>query len=150
MKRIPELRDLSDDHHVALVVAQHCKRASRPDSEVTPEQIWEQVLETFSSHLEPHFQIEEAHLLPALCAIGETSLADKIREDHAALRGLRDTSPPSLVLVQRFGELLESHVRFEERQVFESTQDRLPERALVAIAQACRSLPRTCPTALRV
>ena len=88
MKRIPELRDLSDDHHVALVVAQHCKRASRPDSEVTPEQIWGQVLETFSSHLEPHFQIEEAHLLPALCAIGETSLADKIREDHAALRDL--------------------------------------------------------------
>jgi hypothetical protein len=100
------------------------------------------VLEAFSSQLEPHFQIEEQHLLPALEAIGESSLADRIREDHRALRALRDSKAPSSTLLNHFGELLESHIRFEERQVFEATQDRLPADALARIAAACATKPR--------
>ena len=137
MKRVPELRELSDDHHTGLVLARRCKQAARPDSESSPEVVWKQVLEAFASHLNPHFQIEEQHLLPALEAIGEASLADRIRQDHRALRALRDSEAPSRSRILHFGELLESHIRFEERQVFELTQDRLPARALKAIAAAC-------------
>jgi len=91
MKRVAELRDLSDDHHTGLVLARRCKQAGRADSELPFERVWEQVLEAFSSHLEPHFQIEEKHLLPALEAIGEDSLASRVREDHSALRALRNS-----------------------------------------------------------
>jgi hypothetical protein len=148
VKRVPELRDLSDDHHTALVLAQRCKQAARPDSKDSLPELWKKVLDVFSSHLEPHFQIEEDHLLPALCEIDESALADRIREDHTALRALREFEPVDQALVLRFGELLETHVRFEERQVFESTQQRLPAHALRAIAEACRSLPRMCPVSL--
>jgi hypothetical protein len=106
------------------------------------------VLEAFSSHLDPHFQIEEEHLLPALEAIGEASLASRIREDHSALRALRESHAPVQTLINHFGELLESHIRFEERQVFEATQDRLPERALEAIAAACEASRRIRPAPL--
>lgn len=148
MKRIPELRDLSDDHHTGLVLARRCRRAGRPGSDASVEEVWSQVLEAFSSHLGPHFEIEERHLLPALESIGEASLARRIREDHRALRDLRDSGAPSPALLRRFGALLQAHIRFEEREVFEPTQDRLPARALDAIAAACEAVPRVCPASL--
>ena len=148
MKRVPELRDLSDDHHTGLVLARRCKQAGRAGSKSSPEAVWNQVLEAFSSHLDPNFRIEEEHLLPALEAIGEASLASRIREDHSALRALRESKTPNPTLINRFGELLESHIRFEERQVFEPTQSRLPARALKAIAAACEANPRICPVSL--
>lgn len=148
MRRVPELRDLSDDHHTGLVLARRCKQVGGSEAEASAEVIWNQLLEAFSSHLEPHFQIEEQHLLPALEAIGEASLASRIREDHSALRALRESGAPSRTVIEQFGELLESHIRFEERQVFEPTQDRLPTRALRAIAAACEANPRTCSAPL--
>ena len=143
VKRRPELRALSDDHHTGLVLAKRCRQVGHPDSAL-PEVVWNQVVEAFSSHLEPHFLIEEKHLLPALEAIGETSLASRIRADHSALRALSESESPSRTMINHFGELLESHIRFEERQVFEPTQNRLPEAALNAIAAACEAHSRSC------
>ena len=148
MKRRAELRDLSDDHHTALVLARRCRQAARPAGSTSPAEVWQQIIEAFESHLEPHFQIEERHLLPALEEIGRPELAQRIREDHASLRELVRSEPPTENLLERFGRLLESHVRFEERQVFEPTQYLLPADALRAVADACRSTPRVCPTSL--
>ena len=142
MKRVPELRALSDHHHTGLVLARRCREAGRPGSSVSPAALWRQVLEAFSSQLEPHFQIEEQYLLPGLEAIGEASLANQIREDHRSLRTLRDSEPVDRALLARFGERLESHIRYEERHVFEPTQDRLPPSTLTAIAVACDAISR--------
>lgn len=119
------------------MLARRCARSTR-DASAAPGDVWREVLTAFAHHLEPHFEIEERHLLPALEAIGEPQLAERIRADHAALRRLRKIRSPSPEELEEFGELLESHVRFEERRVFEATQHRLPEEALRAIAEACR------------
>lgn len=140
MKRIPELRDLSDDHHAALVIARRCRRVEHADAA-----LWRAVQEAFAMHLEPHFGIEDRHLLRGLDAIGEAGLAARIRDDHTALRALASETAPSVEALRRFGELLAAHVRFEEREVFEPTQARLPSDALRAIAEECRSIPRVCP-----
>lgn len=147
MKRVPELRDLSDDHHTALVLARRCERAASAGSADAAKATWDEVREAFAGHLEPHFEIEERLLLPALASIGEGHLAEGIRGDHAALRALLTEGRGELAL-RRFGERLRSHVRFEEREVFEGTQDRLPASALRAIAEACRATPRVCPASV--
>jgi hemerythrin len=139
LKRIEELRALSDDHHTALVLARRCQQAAQGRSPLSVEAVWEDVLTAFSSHLEPHFQIEEIFLLPALDELEEFALTAQIRNDHARLRTLRDTTPLAEDLVEEFGRLLESHVRFEEREVFERTQDRISKAALLAISEACES-----------
>ena len=149
MKRIPALRDLSDDHHTALVLARRCRQSVRADAAFSPVAVWQQVAEAFALQLEPHFQIEDRHLLPALDALGETALAERVRADHASLRALAKAESPSAPDVEQFGRLLEAHVRFEEREVFEVAQSRLPEDVLRAIAEACRSIPRVCPTSLK-
>jgi GNAT superfamily N-acetyltransferase len=141
VKRVPGLRDLSDDHHTGLVLARRCRQAAAARSAAAVEQVWKQVLDAFALHLEPHFRIEEEHLLPALEAIGEPALARRIRDDHAALRAL-EHEPPDAGRIERFGRLLEAHIRYEERQVFGPTQSRLPPDALRAIASACASTPR--------
>jgi len=141
MKRVAALRALSDDHHSALVLARRCERAAE---EGVWQAVWRHVQDAFAAHLEPHFRIEEDHLLPGLEAIGEPALAERIREDHAALRALRDEAAPTAETVGELGGRLEDHVRFEERTVFESTQHRLPEATLRAVAEACEAVPRLC------
>jgi hypothetical protein len=145
VKRIAELRDLSDDHHTALVLARRCRGwAKRGGAEALATSV-QQVRGAFAAHLAPHFEIEERHLVPALDAIGEAALAERIRADHAALRALAQAPAPGAPELERFGRLLESHVRFEEREAFEVAQAKLPAEALRAIAEACRAIPRACP-----
>ena len=144
MKRHPLLHGLSDDHHTALVVAQRCKRAEASGLAA----LWEAVRSSFASLFEPHFAIEETHLLPALEALGEAELARRIRDDHARLRRLATTPDPTTADVRELGRALDDHVRFEERVVFEQTQDRLPARTLAALAEACARTPRVCAVEL--
>ena len=139
MKRIAALRDLSDDHHGALVVARRCVQSASSGDAARAEAVWREVRADFARQLEPHFEIEERLLLPALEAIGEQARADRIREDHASLRALARLASPSPAQLERFGRALEAHVRFEERDVFEVAQARLPAAALGAIAAACRA-----------
>ncbi|CAG0968889.1 hypothetical protein MYXO_01182 [Myxococcaceae bacterium] len=136
MKRIAELRDLSDDHHTALVLARRCLRA-RPGDDSAIASAWAAVRAAFDVELEPHFRIEEQYLLPALEEIGESELAERVRSDHALLRGLVAAGAADAGHVERFGHLLDAHVRFEEREVFELAQTRLSPTALAAIAAAC-------------
>lgn len=142
MKRIAELRDLSDDHHTGLVLAIRCKRVTASTNQVDLESIWAQVAEAFVLHLEPHFRIEERHLLPALESIGEAGLSSRIRADHDELRQLHENAATSARVVL-FGQRLEAHIRFEEREVFEKTQARLPVAALRDIEAACAAILRT-------
>jgi hypothetical protein len=148
MKRRSELRDLSDDHHTGLVLALRCKRTAQGTSGFSVADTWRQVQEAFTQHIEPHFGIEERYLLPALEALGEASMASRVRDGHAALREASAGGPPADRLVVEFGELLERQIRFEEREVFDKTQDRLPRGVLDAIAEACETHPRVCPTSL--
>ena len=149
MKRVPELRDLSDDHHTGLLLARRCKQLGDRERDPSTEAFWDLIEEAFVLHLAPHFEIEERLLVPALEALGEASLAERIRADHAALRALHEAKAPRLASIVEFGERLEAHIRFEERHVFEPTQDRLPANVLEAIAAACEATPRACPAFLR-
>jgi len=142
MRRADDLLPLSHDHHSALVLARRCKQSVMPGAAVDTHEAWRQVREAFPRQLEPHFVIEERFLLPALEGIGESELVARVREDHSSLRALAANITADAGMLERFGLLLEAHVRFEERQVFEVAQQRLPALALEAIAEACRTIPR--------
>lgn len=142
MKRIPGLRDLSDDHHAGLVLARRCKQAARSDSASAHEEAWSHAREAFALQLAPHFQIEEELLLPALESLGEAALAERIRTEHRALRAIERETAATRERLARLGALLDAHIRFEEREVFEPCQHRLPSGAIEAIARACAAARR--------
>ena len=145
MKRTAELRGLSEDHHHGLALAQRAKRAAAGPAGHSTEEAWADIERQFEAELEPHFGIEESLLAPALQGQGESELVSRLYEEHAALRECvgpsRGRSPADLL---RFGELLERHIRFEERELFVVAEQRLGADALRAVAQAChaRRVPR--------
>ena len=112
MKR--HLVKLSREHHDALVLAQRAKRAV-PGGEA----IILEVRNAFETEIERHFVAEESGLLPALATAGHREIVERTLSEHAMLRemvsALHSQKPESLV---NFGELLASHVRFEERELF--------------------------------
>src|SRR5687768_3190747 len=118
MKRSPELTPLSHDHHQALFVALQLKRAENPGKAT------EAFLEFWEEHGRAHFRTEEEIVLPAWFegdADADARLAERLSAEHLAIRRAarelrsRDASVEQL---QELGELLERHVRFEERELF--------------------------------
>lgn len=137
MKRDPRLRDLSDEHHQALVLARHASRAASQPDRLEQERVWQSLTLEFHRDIEPHFVVEETHLLPALDRAGFSDLAERTRVEHAALR--RVLAHQELDLAAKltlFGTLLREHVRFEERELFNVAQESLGTDELEAIAQA--------------
>jgi len=145
MKRARELRGLSEDHHHGLVLARKAKRAGAGEGETTPSEVWAEVEAQFAVELAPHFLIEETLIAPELTAAGEDALVTRLLEEHRTLRACvlpgSGRTPEDLT---RFGELLESHIRFEERELFETAQTCMTPEALSAVADA--SVSRSAST----
>lgn len=139
MKRSAALRDLSDDHHTALVLALRARRAAESGDAEAVTTAWAAIDRDFPRELEPHFEIEERWLAPALTAAGEAALSARLHEDHAALRGfVAPGAERNAERLGRFAARLAAHVRFEERTLFPAAERRLSPAALTAIAGACR------------
>lgn len=124
MKRSPGLRTLSSEHHTALVLARRAARAATGGDWTTT---WNEVAHYFVAELEPHFRLEEELLLPALVQTGETLLVERTLAEHVQLRSLVYDRPRDAATLLAFAELLQAHVRFEERELFVIAQARLPE-----------------------
>ena len=62
-------------------------------------------------------------MLPLLAQAGASALVERTLNEHDEMRRLaarlNEADPATL---ERFGELLGAHVRFEERELFEATQ----------------------------
>lgn len=134
MKRDPRLHGLSSEHHHALVLARTL---------LAPGQAWGSVegaalAERFAAELEPHFQLEEEILLPALRAAGATSLAIRTDEDHGFLRAKMSLAAGGdYEAAAAFGQRLQEHVRFEERELFPACEALLTREVLDEVARRC-------------
>lgn len=116
MKRHPSLVAYSREHHEALVLARRIERAA--GDAAARRSLCARVLEHYDVELALHFEAEEAHLLPGVAAV-HPMLAARVREDHAALRGLIDRiGRQDDEALGAFATLLAEHTRFEEREFF--------------------------------
>jgi hemerythrin-like domain-containing protein len=95
----------------------------------------------WKNHIRPHFFQEEKILLPYLPA--DHRLAKKMKDDHEYIRDLvitldHDCNPQS---IKALADLLVSHIRFEEIQVFNYLEETLSEDDLNNINLALRDHP---------
>jgi hemerythrin-like domain-containing protein len=133
MKRNPGLIRLSREHHTALVLAKRARHMPGEMTDVTA-RFMAEVVATFARELEPHFQAEENALLPALGRAGRTDLAERTLAEHEALRALvRRLAAGDIASIGQFGQALEAHVRFEERELFCAAESVLTSEALALI-----------------
>lgn len=127
MKRHAELLSLSREHHGALKLARASRRVADSGHAGDIERQASQVVAVFAAELEPHFRTEEEGLLRWLVAAGQSLLVERTLADHRELRALADElRQPAAATLQRFADLLDAHVRFEERELFETAQALMP------------------------
>ena len=131
MKRHAALIQHSREHHQALKLARLARFAVDSGSQEAIKQAAETLREQFPSTLETHFCDEEQGLLMQLAAIGQHALVQRTLDEHARLRALNDSlANPDAATMATFASLLHDHVRFEERELFETAQALLyPEEA---------------------
>ena len=139
MKRSRELRPLSSEHHQALLVAFQLKKAleGHPEAAGAPRDLpgLVSLARRFEAQLfTPHAAAEEsllgAHLSPADRA--------RLSSEHVELKGLVERARTAAPGEQRaalaaFADLLERHVRWEERELFPYAEANLDAAELAVI-----------------
>lgn len=134
-----ELLKLSHDHHRGLVLARRVKQ-SLSTSETALEVVRPQILAEFDAVLVKHFDLEERFLAPPLRRAGRSGIVDRLLRDHDAIRRLVSLGPEMTADDARsFAALLEEHIRFEERELFEEAQRVLDEGERKALMDASTS-----------
>lgn len=144
MKRTPELRTLSEDHHHGLVHARRLRRAAEGDEVNSAESAAKEFLDFWQKDTAIHFRKEEEVLLPVMARHGGDVVQDPLVEmlaQHARIRGLVMRLSDEVVggnvwpeTIQSIGDLLEEHIRFEEQVVFPLVEESLSESALMELA----------------
>lgn len=131
-KRFDSIIPLSRQHHYALML---CLRIHRRTVVHQEDLAWlkgqtRKTILFFESDLVPHFQAEETVLFPAIERLDPSSdlLAELIGEHdeiRKRIQGLRDLSESGnqaalAEALLQFADLLEAHIRKEERRLFPS------------------------------
>ena len=131
MKRHPDLLQLSREHYGALKLARDARRAAESGEPGTVAALAQRVVKVFAAELDPHFCVEEQGILVLLAQAGQHELVERTRADHTELRRLATLlTDPDAGTLSRFADLLATHVRFEEREVFEAAQARLAKASV--------------------
>lgn len=140
MKRHPALVSLSHDHHHALVAARRLRRAATSDAD--PAAAVASFASFFATESSVHFREEEEHVFPLVAGVDEAQpLVVEALLQHQSLRALvrrLESSEDVRAVMTEIAELLEAHVRLEERELFP-----LIERIAAAELEAARIDVRT-------
>ena len=125
--RHPSLVLLSHDHHHGLALALRCRKQAlgqlKPMGAAGLRQRAHEVGEFFRANLVAHFRAEEEVLMPLMRAAvpASATLIDELLGHHEQLRQLvlkLEAGSGLAKLVFDLGDLLERHIRKEERELF--------------------------------
>jgi hemerythrin-like domain-containing protein len=133
IKRSTALVALSKDHHFALLLVWKIREGFKKP--VEPSRIGRYVTYFFDADLRPHFKAEEELLFNRLPQ--DHALRARAEEEHRNLNNLVETlrnNPGDEETLKQFSLSLESHIRFEERELFNYLQEIIPEEGLAEIA----------------
>jgi hemerythrin-like domain-containing protein len=150
MLRDRSLIPLSHQHQHALALCVRIERALQAGS-IDPSQWRKEIARDFKHEIQFHFAAEEQVLFPAARQFEQLGpLVDELIREHAQLRDHFIRAQQGLLNATDLGEfakLLSSHIRKEERHLFEEMQKLLVPEELSA---AGRELERALQEAVRV
>ncbi len=123
------LKHLAQEHQAVMHFIS-AVRGANPESEADLPEVVRRVRKVFVSDLDPHFVEEERYALPMLREAGRGDLADKVFEQHEAMRAMEKAlDAPTTQMLVEFVHLLEKHVEFEESEVWDVLEVELEVQA---------------------
>ena len=137
IKRHAAIIELSKDHHFALLLVWKIKEGLRKSIE--PARIASYVLHFFDTDLIQHFKEEEDFLFAKLDKNNELRI--QAEEEHHQIKQAVDElrmDPTGKDLLKNFAALLENHIRFEERKLFNHLQEIMSDDELRTVASSLK------------
>lgn len=136
IKRDKSLVVLSKEHHYGLLASWKIRRGF--ELETDPQRIIAFVVNFWETHLSAHFIAEEEVLFNTI----KHALLEEALQQHSKLRMLVQliSEEGTLKQLANFADLLEHHIRFEERQVFKMLQQELSEEKLAEVGKKLEEL----------
>jgi hemerythrin-like domain-containing protein len=138
-KRHPSLIPLSHDHHHGLVLAFRLREGLPPNRKPAdnPQEQAEDAVRFFRDNLVAHFRAEEEALFPAIrtCVPHAVTMLNILSAEHSEMRvrvgnlahPLPDDEVSLKTKLKALGDLLERHIRREERELFPLYEANIPE-----------------------
>lgn len=118
IKRSTELAPLSRDHHSGLLLCWKIKTGIQKG--IGANRIAKYVVFYYRAHLEEHFRQEEEYIFPL--PGNEDPLIKKAVAEHGEITGLitqlENEVPTRYENLEKLMNLLETHIRYEERELF--------------------------------
>ena len=129
MKRNENIVPLSKDHHFGLLCSWKVRQGLKKETEVS--RIRNYILYFWKQHLKQHFREEEEILFLYL----EDEYTIRIQKEHREIEDIISAMSFSenTDLISDFADLLEQHIRFEERDWFPHLEEKLDSSALEKI-----------------
>lgn len=118
IKRKEALKPLSRDHHHGLLLCWKIRAGIKKNIET--ERIKKYADWFWERHLQPHFEIEEEIVFPILG--NQNELVKQAHAEHRRLKRLFVEESDALKAISLIEEVLEKHIRFEERVLFNEIQ----------------------------
>src|SRR5262247_743560 len=134
--RHASLVPLSQDHHHGLALALRCRKQAlgqiKPMGAEGLRERAKEFLTFYASNLLPHFRAEEDVLFPLLRSVVPESgeMIDELMQNHVQIRGAipqLEVGTGLAKLIFDLGDLLERHIRKEERELFPLFEQRIDE-----------------------
>ena len=142
IKRRKELVSLSREHHDGLLLC--WKINDGLEKNISTQRIGAYALYFFDNHLARHFNEEEQYIFPLLDANNidrkEAELHHKLLREIAD--NFKNTDQIVWLSLQHFAEILEKHIRFEERVLFPLIEKEATPEALQSAATKLAMQPK--------
>ncbi len=148
MKRHQSLYKLSHDHHHGLVKARRLINLNS-ENENDFNSFAEDFLKFYKEDLVQHFREEEEILLPyfAKYVTENNELILETFKQHIKIRQtifeidekIKSKGIINLNLLRQIGNLLDEHIRFEERILFPEIENHIPEKELLKIEKLIKN-----------
>lgn len=139
-RRHDALHPLTHHHHHALVAALKLKRAGTAESQLSMDEIKNELHHFWEPGGQEHFREEEEILLPVYAEHASLDCPEipEMLIEHVKIRALVNqvlkSNEKTAERMHELGHLLEAHVRKEERVIFPMIEDALPEAVLQEMA----------------
>jgi hemerythrin-like domain-containing protein len=147
--RHPSLIPLSQDHHHGLALALRCRKQAlgqiKPMGTEGLRERAKEFMVFYRAHLMPHFRAEEEALFPLLrSAVPECQdmIAELVR-DHGQIRQAipqLESGTGLAKLIFDLGDLLERHIRKEERELFPLFEQHVEGRQAETVGEEIRRI----------
>lgn len=145
MKRAEQLQKLSHQHHNGLMAVLLLKKGV--DKNAAVEVLNNFIVHTWENELRTHFIKEEVYLHPHFLHLPELMpMYELMKAEHHTIRRMIDdirNGKSSVELITSFYTLLEKHIRFEERELFEYIQEHIAAEHFAAVEKSLDVLSAT-------